>query len=328
MKILITGAAGMIGSNLAYRLHSLGFEIHLVDNLWRGSRENLLYFFNEEFLDKHFTVADLAEPDVANQASEGIEVIFHLADIVAGINWVFSHEYEVWSRNIMINSLTLQGAIKNKVRHYVYVGTACSYPKHLTSGKNASKRPLKESDAYPANPESAYGWSKLMGEYELELASSEGLITSTILRLHNVYGFPTETSIERSQVIPSLARKVANYPEEDFVVWGSGHQRRSFVFVDDVVDALVAAMTKGVNQGPIQIGPVESTPISEVAHMLSEFSDRRPVPKFDSTKPEGDGDRVANTEKSEDMLSWRAKTSLRVGLRATFDWVSKQAGGN
>ena len=320
LRLLVTGGAGLIGSNLSFRLHQLGHEVVIVDNLWRGNRSNLEVFFSEDFLASNLIISDLSRSQSADEIVREFDKVFHLADVVAGINFVFGNEYFTFSQNVQINSNTLAAAVKNKIPHLIYVGTACSYPDHLTT-REGSGQLLREEDAYPANPESAYGWSKLMGEYELEIASKERLIDSTILRLHNVYGSPTEFSRERSQVIPSLARKVATYPSEDFVVWGSGKQRRSFVFVQDVVDALVLAMDRGVNQGPIQIGPHSSTSIAEIATTLADISGKNIVPSFDTAMPEGDGDRVGDNSKALELLGWSATTPLRDGLQKTYDWI-------
>lgn len=322
-KILVTGGAGMIGSNLSARLHRMGHNVSVVDNLWRGSKDNLLAFFEPDFVEHNFSLADLSDPGTCKKVTKGFDVVFHLADIVGGISYVFGNQYSVYQKNISINTNTLKASIENDVEHFIYVGTACSYPEHLTA-RNAKEVRLVESDAYPAQPESAYGWSKLMGEYELELAQEENFIEGTILRLHNVYGFPTEFIGKRSQVIPALARKILLHPEEEFVVWGSGDQRRSFVFVDDVVDALVLALKNGINEGPIQIGPAESTSIREIAEALTVISGKDVLPRFDSSKPEGDGDRVGDFSRAREILGWQQKTSLRDGLALTFDWIRSE----
>ena len=238
MKILITGGAGLIGSNVAKRFVELDNEVYVVDNLWRGKKENLIIDDKPIIdLDTNFLEADLRNYDHCLKTCQDMDVVIHLADIVAGINFVFSNELFLYRANVVMNSNMLDAAIQNKVKKYIYVGTACSYPAEMQAKLNMP--PLKEEDAYPANPESAYGWSKLMGEYECKLAQKEDAIETGILRLHNVYGPPCEMSPEKSQVIPALCRKAINYPKEEFIVWGTGNQRRAFLYVDDVVDAIV-----------------------------------------------------------------------------------------
>jgi nucleoside-diphosphate-sugar epimerase len=216
----------------------------------------------------------------------------------------------------------LRAAIGNGKCKYIYVGTACSYPKEKQDRLNPP--PLKEEDAYPANPESSYGWSKLIGEYECELAQKEKLIDTGILRLHNVYGPKCDFSIEKSQVIPSLIRKTINYPAEEFIVWGSGNQRRAFVYVDDVIDALVSIVEKGMNKGPIQIGPDSSISIREIAETIVSISGKKIKVQYDTSKREGDIDRYADWSKAKEILDWSPKTSIEYGLRCTYEWIKSQ----
>jgi len=322
MKILITGGAGLIGSNVVNRLVNEGYDVFVADNLWRGKLENLQNPIRSiiDFDSKLFEV-DLREYENCSIATKGMDVVVHLADIVAGINFVFANELFLYRSNILMNSHMLGAAIKNEVKQYIYVGTACSYPMEMQSELNPP--PFKENDAYPANPESAYGWSKLMGEYECDLAQKEDKIDVGILRLHNVYGSPSDLSPEKSQVIPALCRKAINYPEEKFIVWGSGNQRRAFLYVDDVVDAIVATLDKGMNNGVIQIGPEKSHSIADIAERIARLSGKQIDIHFDPSKPEGDKDRTADSTKAREILGWQQKVSLDDGLQHTFTWASK-----
>ncbi len=322
MKILITGFAGLIGSNVFNRLVNEGYDVFVADNLWRGKLENLQNPIRSiiDFDSKLFEV-DLREYENCSIATKGMDVVVHLADIVAGINFVFANELFLYRSNILMNTHMLGAAIKNEVKQYIYVGTACSYPMEMQSELNPP--PFKENDAYPANPESAYGWSKLMGEYECDLAQKEDKIDVGILRLHNVYGSPSDLSPEKSQVIPALCRKAINYPEEKFIVWGSGNQRRAFLYVDDVVDAIVATLDKGMNNGVIQIGPEKSHSIADIAERIARLSGKQIDIHFDPSKPEGDKDRTADSTKAREILGWQQKVSLDDGLQHTFTWASK-----
>ena len=320
-KILVTGGAGLIGSNVVKRLVKYNYDVYVVDNLWRGKIENL-YLDGKEIiqLSTKFFQCDLREINNCLKVSIGMDVVIHLADVVAGINYVFSNELDLFRSNVLINSNMLYAAINNRAKEYIYVGTACSYPEHMQSELNSPS--LKEEDAYPAQPESSYGWSKLMGEYECELAMKEDKIETGILRLHNVYGPPCELSHEKSQVIPALCRKSINHPEEEFIVWGSGNQRRAFIYVDDVVDAILAMEEKGMNKGVIQIGPGESHSISDIAQRIVQLSGKGIEIKYDNTRPEGDKDRTADSSKAHEILGWEQKISLQNGLERTYEWVS------
>ena len=183
---------------------------------------------------------------------------------------------------------------------------------------------MKESDQYPANPESAYGWSKLMGEYETFLMEKETGIPVSVLVLHNVYGTPSDYSEDRGQVIPSLVRKAICYPAEDFIIWGSGAQGRAFVHVDDVVDALVRTLERGLGEGVMQIGPDICISIREIAEHIVEIADKGLDLQFDLDKPEGDRGRCADYSKAREVLGWEPRKDLREGLSELYSWIDKE----
>ena len=323
-KILVTGGAGMIGSNLVKKLVDKEYNVFVADNLWRGKREYLLS--NKGLLivpEQNFFEVDLRNFENCLMVTKGMDLVIHLADIVAGINYVFSNENTVYRSNILINTNTLQACIDNKVKKYIYAGTACSYPKSKQSKLNPP--PFVEDDVYPAEPESAYGWSKLMGEYEAELAYKSGLIDLEILRLHNVYGSPAELDPSKSQVIPALCKKTIEQKNHEISVWGSGKQKRAFVHVDDVVDGFIKAINKTSKySGVIQLGPNYSTSIAEIAEKIVLLSNKKIQINFDKSKPEGDFDRMADNSKAKKFLNWVPSISLDIGLKKVYNWCEKK----
>ena len=320
-RVLVTGGAGMIGSNLVRRLRAEGADVLVVDNLWRGRLENLCDEDGRPFVDleRDFHRLDLAVPGAMDGLLLGVDYVYHLADVVAGIGYVFDNQGSIFRQNVLINSNVVSSVRERPVAGFVYVGTACSFPAHLQSGTDAA--PLREEDLYPASPESAYGWSKLMGQYESDLLELERGIPVSVLMLHNVYGTPTDYSDKRGQVIPSLVRKAIAYPDEPFVVWGSGAQGRAFVHVDDVVDALVAAVPSGFGQGAIQIGPDVCTSIREVAEQVVAISGKEIGIEYDLSAPEGDRGRCADFTKARTLLGWTPQVSLVDGLERLYAWM-------
>lgn len=318
----------MIGSNLVKRLVREGHEVSVIDNLWRGE---LCYLDNADGkpaidIDTHFHNIDLSAPVGLDEIVAEHEYVVHLADIVAGIDFVFNNQGDLFRLNNLINTNlfhSVRKAGKDRIKGLLYVGTACSYP--LTRQNTLDVVPLKEEELFPAMPESAYGWSKLMGQLEIGYLEKETGIPCCTLQFHNVYGAPCDYGA-RSQVIPALIRKALNYPEEDFVVWGSGNQGRAFVHVDDVVEALVLALQKGWGHGWIQIGPSECTSIREIALTVAEISGKPIKPFFDTSKPEGDKARSADFTKAREILGWEPKVSLRDGLKQQYEWVKAQMG--
>ncbi len=321
-KILITGGAGMIGSNLVKKLVKRGDIVFVVDNLWRGKLSNLyengIPVIN---LETNFFNLDLSIPDCLDEILKEIDYVIHLADIVAGIGYVFNNQGFIFRQNMLINSNVFSSIRKNSnsIKGVVNVGTACSFPLELQNKLDLI--PLEEEQLYPANPESAYGWSKLMGQYEIDLLSKETGLPSVSLMFHNVYGSPCDFG-ERSQVIPSLIQKAILYPTNDFVVWGSGKQGRAFIHVDDVVEGIVLALEKGWGNSPIQLGPNVCTSIKEISELISEISEKNIEIQFDITKPEGDLARAANYTKAKEILGWEPKVKLKDGLSSLYKWIA------
>ena len=322
-KILVTGGCGMIGSNLVKRLVKEGHEVSVIDNLWRGKLE----YLNDENgkpvidLNTHFFNVDLSTGFGIDSIVFNTEYVIHLADIVAGIDYVFSNQGDLFRLNNLINTHlfhSVRKAGKERIKGLIYVGTACSYP--LTRQNSLDVIPLKEEELFPALPESAYGWSKLMGQLEIGFLEKETGIPCCTLQFHNVYGAPCDYG-ERSQVIPALIRKGINYPAEPFNVWGSGKQGRAFIHVNDIVDALVLALEKGWGHGWIQIGPSECTSIREIAEAVVKISGKDIEPFYDTTKPEGDKARSADWSKAKEVLGWEPKMSLEDGLRQQYEWI-------
>ncbi len=322
-RVLVTGGAGQIGSNLTERLVTLGADVTVADNLWRGKLRSLSGDTGPVIdLDTRFHAVDLADKSACDKVCAGQDVVFHLADVVAGINFVFGNQYFLFNKNALIDNHMVQAALDAGIGRYVYVGSACSYPEDKQAVLDPP--PFKEGDVYPAKPESAYGWSKLMGEYLCELAAHSGRMQVGVLRFHNVYGPRCEMSPEKSQVIPALIRKVIRYPAEEFVVWGSGMQRRAFVYVDDAVEALVRVVERGMGKGVIQIGPDFSTSIREVAEQAIAASGRDIPVTFDTTKPEGDMDRAADWTKAREVLDWAPRIGITEGIRRTYAWCEAE----
>lgn len=325
-KILVTGGCGMIGSNLVKRLVKEGHDVYVIDNLWRGK----LDYLNDENgkpvidLDSHFFNVDLSTGLGIDPVVFNVDYVVHLADIVAGIDYVFNNQGDLFRLNNLINThlfRSVRKAGKERIKGLIYVGTACSYP--LTRQNSLEVIPLKEEELFPALPESAYGWSKLMGQLEIGFLEKETGIPCCTLQFHNVYGSPCDYG-ERSQVIPALIRKAINFPNEEFNVWGSGMQGRAFIHVNDIVDALVLALEKGWGHGWIQIGPSVCTSIREIAEEVVRISGKNITPFYDTTKPEGDKARSADYSKAKEILGWEPKVSLKEGLREQYQWVKSQ----
>lgn len=325
MKICVTGGAGMIGSRLVRALRDSEYDVIVVDNLWRGKLKNLESITGFD-VKSAFQNVDLADPRLMARFT-GIlstcEAVVHLADIVAGIGYVFNNQYEIFRVNNLINTNVFRACADANVRKVLYAGTACSFPKDLQLSLDSV---LREDQLFPAEPESAYGWSKLIGSLELQFMAEGRGVDATTLMLHNVYGPKCDIDPRRSQVIPSIIRRMVELGEgEALTVWGSGRQGRAFLHVDDVADAFLSAL--GTDDLPpiIQIGPDYCTSIGELVETLKNKivgKDIRIV--YDTTKPEGDIGRCADYSIATKVLGWSPKVSLEEGLAETYRWISSE----
>ena len=240
---------------------------------------------------------------------------------MAGIGYVFSNESYVFRTNLLINSNVSKAIYQYKPKRYIYVGTACSFPRNLQLSTTST--PLIEENQFPASPESGYGWSKLMGEIEAGYLAKEGITDSVILSLHNVYGKYCDYTNETSQVIPSLCLKAIECTKKNNIleVWGDGSQGRAFVHAKDVIKAIILSFNKGANKGVIQIGPSECTTINDLAKTLIDKIDSNIKIKHDLSKPVGDIGRCANYSKAKKLLGWEPSVFLEEGLSDLLEWL-------
>lgn len=326
VNVLVTGGAGMIGSNLVNRLVSENYHVKVIDNLWRGKLENLMV--NGKYLidlEKDYFNIDLSENNniqAVENIIKNVDVVIHLADIVAGIGYVFKKQYEIFTFNNSINTNLFRSTLNSNIKKLIYVGTACSFPLEL---QNSLEAELKDENLFPANPESAYGWSKLIGQLELRYLDEIAKFEINTLILHNVYGPNCEYEGERTQVIPSLINRVIEAKDGDTIqVWGSGNQGRAFIYVSDVVEAIIKVMQKNNLPEYMQIGPNYCTSIKELINLLIEISGKKLNIYFDTTKPEGDKGRFANCKIAQQTIDWSPYIGLKDGLKQAYEWIKSE----
>lgn len=317
-RIYVTGAAGMIGSNLCADLLGAGYDVVGIDNLWRGTSRNL------EALQAHrnfsFRHADIIADQDWYADMDGESVLFHTADIVAGIGYVFSNEWRVFQKNILINTQIARIVNQFQPRQLIYLGTACSYPQGLQRSVDTSV--LNEEVKFPADPESGYGWSKLIGEVEFGLAVKGTRTRLTVLDLHNVYGWPCIYADGTAQVIPSLINRALNSQDRKLTVWGDGKQGRAFLHVRDVVQGARKAIGYDGGFQTFMLGPDHCTTIGEVARLIQAHP-RVAIDEivYDTSKPTGDIGRFADAARARAELGWEASVPFEQGLHEVIDHI-------
>ena len=317
-RIFVTGCAGMIGSNIATALLAAGHTVVGIDNLWRGTAGNLTGL-------KAHTNFEYRHADIAADQNWSFDIghddtVVHTADIVAGIGFVFANEWTIFQKNLLINTEIARVLHFREPRQLIYLGTACSYPQGLQRSTEGSV--LSEAVKFPADPESGYGWSKLIGDIEFRLAAKGKRTRLTVLDLHNVYGWPCVYRDNTSQVIPALIMKALTSTNRSLSVWGDGRQGRAFLHVDDVVAAVSLALRYNGAHSNFMIGPDRCTTIAEVAELICAHPGVG-VDKvvFDPTKPTGDIGRYADATLARTEMGWHPKVAFKDGLYNLVDLV-------
>jgi GDP-D-mannose 3', 5'-epimerase len=317
-RIYVTGAAGMIGTNLCKALLRAGHDVVGVDNLWRGTRRNLESLETQSgFSFRHADI--IADQDWFSDITPD-SVLIHTADIVAGIDYIFSNEWRVFRKNILINTQIARVVNQFQPRQLIYLGTVCSYPQGLQRSVESSV--LNEKLKLPADPESGYGWSKLVGEMEFRLAVKGTRTRLTVLDLHNVYGWPCIYNDWTAQVIPALINRALNSTDGKLVVWGDGKQGRAFLHVDDIVQGVLKAMGYSGDEQAFMLGPDHCVTIGEVAQLI-QTHEAIEIDEivYDTSKPVGDIGRFADAELARRELGWDITVKFEEGLAELIDHI-------
>jgi nucleoside-diphosphate-sugar epimerase len=333
---LVLGAGGFIGSHLVKRLKSEGFWVRGVD-LKRPE-------YDETAADD-FLLYDLCDPKNVEAVmrlegynghplpckylpypfSESLQFdeVYQLAADMGGAGYIFTGENDA---NVMHNSATINlnvahEAVKQKVKRIFYSSSACMYPEHNQLDPNNPN--CEESSAYPANPDSEYGWEKLFSErLYLAFARNYGL-TVRIARFHNIFGPYGTWKGGKEKAPAAMCRKVAEMLEGgEIEVWGDGQQTRSFLYIDECVEGVLRLMRSDF-EGPVNIGSEEMVTINQLAQYAIDISGKNiTIKNIDG--PTGVRGRNSDNKLIQEKLGWSPKYPLYNGLTETFNWINKQ----
>jgi len=316
-KVAVTGGAGFLGSHIAKSLLDEGREVSIVDDMSAGSTRNL----RDVGVKQRVVKGDLKDYGFAKHSLEGAETVFHFAAEVGSVQYLHgsqSRELSALLANITIDANIFRACAENGVRNIIYASSVSVYPFDRQLGGHIK---FGEEDAEAkVNPEGGYGWSKYIAEKELSYLSDMDV---GVARIFHAYGKNIYIRPDRSQVIASLMRKAVRYPKEDFVVWGDGRQRRCFVYIDDVMGALLGLLRYVEAKGSltVNIGSTEEVTVLELANRIIALSGKKIEPKLDPTKPSGALNRMPDLSRVKMTLGWEPTTPLADGLSKTFDWV-------
>jgi nucleoside-diphosphate-sugar epimerase len=309
-NVLVTGGAGFIGSNLVEALVAAGAHVRVADSLARGRLEFLGNVRdNIEFLE-----LNLQEYRHARKAVEKQDIVFHLAALVGGIDWLLRKQSNIAWINAVMDQNLIRAAVEAGVERFMETSTACVY------GKEAPL-PCKE-EAAGGTYDSMYGRTKHYFEFVLKEYMKDYGIRIAIVRCFNVYGPRESFDRENSHVIPALVHKAVDR-DDPFVVFGTGEQARSFIYVDDVVRGMMDITEKYAEADPINFGTPESVKIKDLARKILRLTGHNPRMDFDTTKPEGVHDRCADIMKAKEILGWTPTVDFETGLQRTIEWFKE-----
>jgi nucleoside-diphosphate-sugar epimerase len=313
-RVVVCGAGGFIGGHLVRALKAEGVWVRGVDlkeHEFRASPAD------------EFVIGDLRDPAVAARAVADVDEVYQLAADMGGAGYIFTREHDaaVMHNSATINLNILEAGRVAGVRKYFYSSSACIYPAYNQTDPDS---PLcSEASAYPAEPDSEYGWEKLFSE-RLYMAYARNYgIEVHIARFHNIFGPEGTWTGGREKAPAAICRKVAEAPEGgEIEIWGDGKQTRSFLYIDECIEGVLRLMGSS-HSGPLNIGSEEMVSINTLAEMVMHIAGKklsiRHIPG-----PQGVRGRNSDNTLIDRTLGWRPQEPLNVGLEKTYKWVAQQ----
>lgn len=311
--VLVTGAGGFIGHHLVSYLKRQGHWVRGVDLKYPEFAASEA----DEFL-----ILDLCDPVSARTATEGVEEVYALAADMGGMGYISRYHATIMHNNSLIDLNTLKAAGEWRVRRFFYASTACVYPTYRQNISDVP--PLREEDAYPADPDGGYGWEKLMVEQACKYYREEYGLQTRVARLHNIYGPLCTYDGGREKAPAAIARKVAEAGDGGVVqIWGDGLQTRSFCYVDDCVEGIYR-LTQSDFPGPVNVGRDDLISIEGLAKMLIGIAGLSDVRIDHVPGPCGVQGRNSDNALVRRRLGWEPATDLITGMTQMYAWVAAQ----
>jgi nucleoside-diphosphate-sugar epimerase len=328
---LVLGAGGFIGSHLVKRLKREGFWVRAVD---------LKY---PEYSNTHadeFILGDLRDPMVVSRVvfapkqkrlgsdRNSFDELYQLAADMGGAGYIFSgeHDSEVMHNSALINLNVAYDACVKGVKKIFFSSSACIYPASNQTDPNNPN--CKESSAYPANPDSEYGWEKLFSERFYSTLRRNKLIDIRVARFHNIFGTEGSWNNGKEKAPAAICRKIAEVPDGGTIeIWGDGNQTRSFLYIDECLEGVRRLMDAPNPLDPINIGSDEMVSINKLVAVVAEIAGKRISVKH-IQGPQGVRGRCSDNNMIKELLGWQPQYQLKDGLVLTYNWINKQVNGN
>ncbi len=310
-KVLVTGAGGFIGHHLVTYLKEKGYWVRGVDIKFPE--------FAPTSADE-FELLDLRRWGNCLQATRDIDEVYALAADMGGMGFISAHHSNILHNNLLINLHSLEAARINGAGRYLFTSSACVYPEYLQDNEDVT--PLKEEDAYPAQPQDAYGWEKLIVERMCTHQYEDHGLDVRIVRFHNIFGPLGTWTGGREKVPAAMCRKIAvakltGNPEVE--IWGDGEQTRSFCYIEDCITGIYKLMRSDYHE-PLNLGQDRLITINQLAEMVAEIAGINISPKH-IPGPEGVRGRNSDNNILRQVLNWEPQVSLEDGLAQTYQWI-------
>ena len=313
-KVLVAGAGGFIGGHLVTRLKRDGFWVRGVD---------LKHHEYSQLPADEFILGDLRDQAICAQVVKGVDEVYQLAADMGGAGYIFTknHDADIMHNSATVNLNMLEAGRKAGVKKFFYSSSACIYPEYNQLDPDSPK--CSEESAYPAAPDSEYGWEKLFSErLYLAYQRNHGMEVH-IARFHNIFGPQGTWQGGREKAPAAMCRKVAMAPDDDEIeVWGDGKQTRSFLYIDECIEGVRRLMESQVT-GPVNIGSDEMVTINRLVEMVMEIAQKKVLIKH-IPGPLGVRGRNSDNHLIHEKLGWAPSGTLRDGLRKTYAWIAQQ----
>ena len=336
-KALVLGAGGFIGNHLVNRLKKDGYWVRGVDLKYPEyqQKSNADDFIKGDLKDTSLVNSVFVAPNQLTSNISGFDEVYQLAADMGGAGYIFTgdNDANVMHNSAMINLNVAEAAVKFKASRVFYSSSACMYPEHNQLDPNNPN--CVESSAYPANPDSEYGWEKLFSERLYFAYNRNYNLNVRVARFHNIFG-PLGTWDGGKEKAPAaMCRKAAEIAKgEELEVWGDGLQTRSFLYIDDCIEAVIRFMRQDHFTGPVNIGSDEMVSINDLAQLALDTAGKSNtiknltgndfVDKYGFKCPEGVRGRNSDNRLFRSRMRWEPTQLLKDGIASTFKWINSQ----